>query len=354
MHDGSVKPVVAPYCPPSHGPEHCAVDAPATLPYKPVGHPVHDPAPLKLYVPTAHITAVAVVDPSAHAYPAEHSPEHDESVKPVLFPNMPAAHGTHTRETSTYSPTPHTTEDIVEEGDADGVTDRVTDAVDVGDAVHDDDVVYVLDADDDGDPDTDADSDPDDEPVAVDVTVAVGDSDTDAIEVAVGDTVADDDAVTDGDSVTDAVSDTGGDAVTVRDSVTDGDSVTVDDGVTDGEADAREDSLAVVVTVADGDAVTDGVFVADADSVTVRDSVTDGDVVTDSVTVEETDAVTDDVQLMLAVQDSDAVIVGRYPVPAVDIDKPHKHTPKRHDEQSKRKCTANERANKQTKEHHRK
>ncbi len=64
-----------------------------------------------------------------------HTPEHDADVSPTLSPNLPTGHGTHTRLLSTYCPTPHTTADIVADGDGDAVLDAVpvTDRVTVPD-----------------------------------------------------------------------------------------------------------------------------------------------------------------------------------------------------------------------------
>ena len=55
-----------------------------------VGHDVQLPAPLELYCPTAHITAVALVDPAGHAYPALHAPSHSDHDDPALPPYSPA------------------------------------------------------------------------------------------------------------------------------------------------------------------------------------------------------------------------------------------------------------------------
>jgi hypothetical protein len=49
-------------------------------------------APLELYCPTEHITALPLVDPAGHAYPAMHAPSHDDDDSPLTDPKRPAAH----------------------------------------------------------------------------------------------------------------------------------------------------------------------------------------------------------------------------------------------------------------------
>ncbi len=55
---------------------------------------MHVPAPAKLYLPVGHITSVATVEPAAHAYPAEQSPEHAAVVSAVDpgVAKLPAGH----------------------------------------------------------------------------------------------------------------------------------------------------------------------------------------------------------------------------------------------------------------------
>ncbi len=74
-------------------PLHAADVSPATDPYLPPGHGVHDPAPPSLYVPATHRAAVGVVDPATHACPAEHGPEHAADGRPGDAPYRPAGHG---------------------------------------------------------------------------------------------------------------------------------------------------------------------------------------------------------------------------------------------------------------------
>ena len=263
-HSGSVKPVSFPNEPALQGPLQNAVDKPSLDPYKPAAQLVHTPAPGKLYVPTAHIDAVAFVDPDAHANPASQTPEHDDDVRPIASPYTPAGHGVHTLLSVTYMPTSHITDDIV--GDGDGDVDALKVAVNVPVIVEDGDTDAVYDPE--GDEVTELVDDADHVAVIVAVTdaeeVADGDSVTDRVTVTDGDTVTDDDSVTEGDSVTDCdsvaetdsvtdcVSVTEGDFVAVRDPVTVGDKVMVGDSDTDG------DSVTEGVSVADGDAVADG------------------------------------------------------------------------------------------------
>ena len=62
----------------------------------PSGHALHAAAPPVLYCPAAHGTAVALVDPAGHAYPAAHGPLHDDVVSDVALPNVPPGHELHT------------------------------------------------------------------------------------------------------------------------------------------------------------------------------------------------------------------------------------------------------------------
>ena len=78
--------------PAAHGPLQFAVALPLTLPYSPALHAVHTLAPAKLYCPALHCTAVALVDPAAHAYPAAHGPLQLLFVAPLTFPYRPASH----------------------------------------------------------------------------------------------------------------------------------------------------------------------------------------------------------------------------------------------------------------------
>ncbi len=52
----------------------------------PAGQGLQEPAPAREYVPAGQMEGVGVVDPEAHAYPAVHSPEQVELVKPDVAP----------------------------------------------------------------------------------------------------------------------------------------------------------------------------------------------------------------------------------------------------------------------------
>jgi hypothetical protein len=73
-------------------PVHAADFVALLLPYRPALQFVHDPAPDKLYVPFWHSSAVALVDPSMHAYPAVQLPVQAAVVRPEVLPNVPAGH----------------------------------------------------------------------------------------------------------------------------------------------------------------------------------------------------------------------------------------------------------------------
>ena len=69
---------------------------------------MHVPAPLSLYCPTLHGTAVAFDAPAGQAYPGAHSPLHWLVVAPPEVLNVPGGHGEHTAAPPTlYVPTAH-------------------------------------------------------------------------------------------------------------------------------------------------------------------------------------------------------------------------------------------------------
>ena len=78
--------------PAAHAPLHEAVVSIVASPYSPMEHAVHAVAPAREYWPAEHATAVALVDPAGHAYPAWHEPEHVDDVRPAVAPNLPASH----------------------------------------------------------------------------------------------------------------------------------------------------------------------------------------------------------------------------------------------------------------------
>jgi hypothetical protein len=64
-------------------------------PNRPAAHGLHNDAPSTLYVPAGQATAVALVDPGGHAYPAVQGPEHELLVSALALPNTPPGHGVH-------------------------------------------------------------------------------------------------------------------------------------------------------------------------------------------------------------------------------------------------------------------
>ena len=95
-------------CPAAQLPLHVADDSPGSAPYRPAAHTVHDAAAVSEYLPAAHIDAVALVDPAAHAYPAAQLPLHTGDDRPGTAPYRPAAHKMHdAAPTSEYLPAAH-------------------------------------------------------------------------------------------------------------------------------------------------------------------------------------------------------------------------------------------------------
>ncbi len=76
-------------------PEHADEDRPVVSPYLPLGHDVHEEAPLREYVPVAHTMSVGVVDPPGHAYPAVQLPEHSDDARPDVAPYLPPGQAVH-------------------------------------------------------------------------------------------------------------------------------------------------------------------------------------------------------------------------------------------------------------------
>ena len=75
-----------------HTPEHNMDGMPETLPYRPGPHKLQLPAPDKEYRPAAHTSAVSLVDPAGHAYPALQLPVHDDTLSPDSDPYRPTSH----------------------------------------------------------------------------------------------------------------------------------------------------------------------------------------------------------------------------------------------------------------------
>jgi hypothetical protein len=86
LHAADDRPATAPYRPAAHAAVHAADVSPVPFPNRPAGHSTHSPAPDRLYRPTPHIAAVALVDPATHAYPALQLPLHVSTDKPAVDP----------------------------------------------------------------------------------------------------------------------------------------------------------------------------------------------------------------------------------------------------------------------------
>ena len=95
-HDDDVSPLTDPKRPASHGPLHVDTLMAASDPYRPALQLVQVPAPLKLYVPAGHTTAVALTDAAGHAYPAVQGPLHAADGRPAVDPYTPAGQSVHT------------------------------------------------------------------------------------------------------------------------------------------------------------------------------------------------------------------------------------------------------------------
>ncbi len=96
-------------CPAAQSPVHVGRATPEVLPNDPPGHGVHPAAPGPLYWPAGHSTAVALVDPAGQAYPAVQLPLHTD-VAPAAELNVPAGHAEHdAAPASLYCPAGHCT-----------------------------------------------------------------------------------------------------------------------------------------------------------------------------------------------------------------------------------------------------
>ncbi len=69
---------------------------PGVDPKVPAGQSVHTPAPAREYLPAGHWLAVAVVEPTAHTYPAVHGPLHAAVDRPAVEPKVPAGQSVQT------------------------------------------------------------------------------------------------------------------------------------------------------------------------------------------------------------------------------------------------------------------
>ncbi len=92
VHVAAVSAVLEPYSPAGHSPLQAGVVRAAEAPKVPSGQSAHTPAPLSLYLPGGHCTAVALVDPAGHEYPAVQLPLHWVVFNPLVAPNLPAGH----------------------------------------------------------------------------------------------------------------------------------------------------------------------------------------------------------------------------------------------------------------------
>jgi hypothetical protein len=75
-------------------------------------------APLELYWPAAHITALLLVDPAGHVYPVLQLPEHAGVDSPGIDPKVPGGHCVHppTAPPTLYSPAGHCKQPVVKLG----------------------------------------------------------------------------------------------------------------------------------------------------------------------------------------------------------------------------------------------
>ena len=104
---GAVRPVDEPYAPPGHKPLQLAFVSPALDPYRPAAQGVHVAALPTEYWPAGHSTAVALVEPAGHAYPAAHGPLHVGTDIPLAAPYRPASHGPLHRDDGSASVPPY-------------------------------------------------------------------------------------------------------------------------------------------------------------------------------------------------------------------------------------------------------
>jgi hypothetical protein len=80
------------HCPAPQRPEQTAVASAEVAPYKPAGQSVHDPSPIRLYLPVEQLVTVGEMEPAGQAYPALHGPV-QELVLAALVPYRPGSHG---------------------------------------------------------------------------------------------------------------------------------------------------------------------------------------------------------------------------------------------------------------------
>ena len=80
----------APHVPAGHEAVHAFVVKAAVAPYLPAGQALQEPARAALNLPGVHVTAVAFVLPTGHAYPAMQLPEQAADVSFTAAPKVPA------------------------------------------------------------------------------------------------------------------------------------------------------------------------------------------------------------------------------------------------------------------------
>jgi hypothetical protein len=86
-------PLADPNRPGSQGPLQVAVTIAAVAPYRPALQLVHTPAPARLYLPAGQTDAVGLLDPATQAHPAAHNPLQAAEVSPDTLPYRPAGQG---------------------------------------------------------------------------------------------------------------------------------------------------------------------------------------------------------------------------------------------------------------------
>ena len=91
-----IKPEVLPKVPGLHGPLHVGEFNPVVFPKYPALQFAHAPVPAAEYVPTGHTNGVDDVEPAAHVYPALQFPLQLAFVSPGVLPYSPVAHNVHT------------------------------------------------------------------------------------------------------------------------------------------------------------------------------------------------------------------------------------------------------------------
>ena len=95
-HPGDDRPATDPYRPAAHGAVHDATPMFGVAPYRPALQLLHTPAPAREYVPAGQLTAVELVDPAGHTYPALQLPEHAATDMADVDPYRPGAQFVHT------------------------------------------------------------------------------------------------------------------------------------------------------------------------------------------------------------------------------------------------------------------